>query len=61
MILDHIRTSDMDMVLDLSYLLNVEVRDDKLRSCDTKCNEIIIAMRKRPDEEILENLRLFEK
>ena len=51
----------MDMVLDLSYLLNVEVRDDKLRSCDTKCNEIIIAMRKRPDEEILENLRLFEK
>ena len=53
----HHKISDMDgTVLDLSDLLKIEIKNDSLQSFDTKWDETVIAMRKHPDEEILENL-----
>ena len=51
--MDTSRSADIDgTVLDFSNLMDVELRNDNLQKCD----ETISAMRKQPDEDILENL-----
>ena len=54
MVFDHFKISDSDgAVWDL---LKVEPRNDSTQSFDTRWHGTIISMRKKPDDEVLENL-----
>ena len=57
MICEHVKISDTDgAVLDIADLLKIELKSDNVQTFDTKWDETINAMQKRPDEEPLENL-----
>ena len=57
MICEHVKISDTDgAVLDIADLLKIELKGENVQTFDTKWDETINAMQKRPDEEPLENL-----
>ena len=57
MVHDHFSISDTDgTLLDLSDLLNVELKSGSVQSFDTRWDETIIEMTKKTDDEVQENL-----
>ena len=56
MIQEYFKVSDTDeSVLDLNELLKVELKNDNVQSFNTRWEQTIIAMKKQPDDEIVEN------
>ena len=56
MIFEYFKFSDTDeSVLDFDEILKVELKNDNVKSFDSRWDETIIAMKKQPDEEIVDN------
>ena len=51
MIYDNFKVLDTD---DLNEILKIELKNDNVQSFNTRWDEIIIAMKKQPDDEMLE-------
>ena len=57
MIYDYFKVSDTDeSVFDFNEILKVELKTHNVQSIKTRWDETKIAMKRQPDEEILENL-----
>ena len=57
MICEYFKVSDTDeSVLDFNEILKVEMKTYNVQSIKTRWDETKIAMKRQPDEEILENL-----
>ena len=55
MMYEYFKVSDTDeSVLDLNKILKTELKNDNVQACNTRWDETIIAMKKQPDDEILE-------
>ena len=51
----YIKISDMNgTFLDLSDVLKVQQENDNVQSSDARCDETIVAMRTKPENEVLE-------
>ena len=57
MIYEYFKVSDTDeSVLHFNETLKVELKNDTVQSFNARWDEIIIAMKRQPDEEILDNI-----
>ena len=56
-IFEHFKISEVEgALLDVRDLVALELKGDNLRAFDTAWDEILLAMKKEPEEEILESL-----
>ena len=52
MIFEYFKVSDTDTsVAEFHEILKVELKNDNLQPCNTRCDKTIIAMKKQPDDE----------
>ena len=57
LVFDHFKISDTDgTLLDLPGLMKLELRNDNVQSFGIRWDATVIAMKKKPDDEVLENL-----
>ena len=61
MVFDHFRISDTDgMVLDLSDLRKLELRNENVQFFGARCDETVIATRKKPDDAVFLEKPVFQ-